>query len=267
MNIPTTSSIIRPALAAALIGLLVLGAALAHAEVEQQGNLRVTVSGKLSPHRLPRDGTSPVAVTVAGKISTTDETEPPQLRKLTIEINRHGQLVATGLPTCDAGAIQTASNGRALGACGPSLVGEGKYLGTITLPGAAPYPIKGKLLVFNGTENGKPVLLGHVYSPHPFATSFVIVFDIKRGGKGTYGTVLSANLNRALGSQRNLTGIEMTLSRSYSYKGSRRSFVSASCPAPSGVGAVVFPLARTTFGFADGRSLTTTVSRSCRARG
>ena len=246
--------------------LALVGAALAQAEVEQQGNLRVAVSGKLSPHRLPRRGSAPVSVSIGGKIATTDATQPPQLQTLTIEINRNGRLDATGLPTCRVAAIRTASNGRALGACGSSLVGEGKFFGTLTLPGAAPYPLEGKLLVFNGTEGNKHVLLGHVYSPHPFATSFVITFDIKSGGKGTYGTVLVADMKKALGTQKNLTGIEMTLNRRYSYRGKRRSYVSAGCPAPQGVNLVSFPLARTSFSFADGRTLTTTLNRSCKVR-
>lgn len=247
--------------------LALVGVALAQAEVQQTGNLRVAVSGKLLPRDLPRHGNAPVSVSVGGKITTTDETQPPQLRSLTIEINRHGQLDATGLPTCNVAAIRTASNGRALGSCGSSLVGEGKFFGTLTLPGAAPYPIEGKLLVFNGTEHGRQVLYGHVFSPHPFATSFVITFEIKSGGKGTYGTVLVADMKKALGTQKNLTGIEMTLNRRYSYKGKRRSYVSAGCPAPQGVNLVSFPLARTSFSFADGRKLTTVLNRSCRARG
>jgi hypothetical protein len=246
---------------------LLFAVAIARAESEQKGNLRITVDGKLSPHVLPRHGSAPVSVTVGGKISTDDETEPPKLRKLTIEINSHGRLNATGLSTCNVGEIRTASNGRALAACGPALVGRGKFFGTLTLPGAAPYPIEGKLLVFNGTEHGHPVLLGHIYSPHPFATSFVIIFEIKSGGRGTYGTVLTANLKKALGTQRNLTGIEMTLSRRYSYRGQSRSYVSAGCPAPSGVHVVGFPLARTSFGFADGRTLATVLNRTCGARG
>lgn len=263
----STHARIRVALAAALACLLAAGAVIAHAETSGKGTLRVTVSGKLSPHKLPRKGPAPVAVTVGGEVSTTDGTEPPQLRSLTIEINRHGHLDPTGLPTCKVSAIRTASNGRALGACGPALVGEGKFSGTITLPGAAPYPIEGKLLVFNGTEGKKHVLYGHIYSPHPFATSFVITFEIQQGAKGTYGTVLVANLKKALGTQRNLTGIEMTLKRRYSYKGRRRSYVSASCPAPKGFHGASFKLARTTFGFATGTKLTTVLNRSCGARG
>lgn len=252
-------------LAGALV--LMVAATLATAEPVQQGNLRVVVGGKLSPHTLPRKGTAPVSVTVGGQISTTDETEPPQLRRLTIEINRHGRLESVGLPTCNAGSIRTASNGRALATCGKALVGEGKFNGTITLPGSPAYPIDGKLLVFNGREHGHPVLLGHIYSPHPFATSFVISFAISSKKKGTYGTVLTADLRKALGTKKNLTGIEMTLSRRYSYKGRRRSYVSAGCPAPKGFHSTPYPLARASFSFADGRTLGTVLNRTCAARG
>jgi hypothetical protein len=251
-----------------LFATLVLGGgALASAEVAQKGDLRVSMSGKLSPHVLPRKGVAPVSVSVGGRISTTDETEPPQLRQMTVEINRHGRIESAGLPICNAGQIRTASNGRALATCGKALVGEGKFLGTITLPGSAPYPIEGKLLVFNGREHGRSVLLGHIYSPHPFATSFVISFAIRSIHGGTYGTILTANLRKALGSKKNLTGIEMTLSRRYSYKGKRRSYVSAGCPAPKGFSSIPYPLARTSFGFADGRKLSEVLNRTCGARG
>lgn len=264
----STKPILRAALPVALLaGLLALGAAYAGAEISGAGNVRVAVSGKLSPHTLPRSGTAPVSVSVGGKITTTDGTEPPQLHKLTIEINRHGRIDSTGLPTCKIGKIQTASSTLALHICGRALVGRGTFLGTITLPGAAPYPIEGKLLVFNGIEGGKHVLLGHVFSFHPFDTSFVIPFEIKSAGKGTYGTTLNANLAKSLGAQRNLTGIEMTLSRRYSFHGEHRSYVSAGCPAPKGSKLAAYSLARTTFAFANGLSVKTTLTRSCRARG
>jgi hypothetical protein len=258
----------RTTLIAVLVGataLLAL-AAFAAAEVTQQGDLRLSVQGKLSPKALPRQGVAPVSVSVAGKVSTTDGTEPPQLRRLTIEINRHGRIDSTGLPTCQATAIKTASNGHALAVCGPALVGDGKFFGTITLPGAAPYQIEGKLLVFNASEHGHPVLLGHIYSPHPFATSFVIAFKIVTKAKGTYGTTLVANLTEALGSQRNLTGIEMTLSRRYSYEGRSRSYISAGCPAPKGFPSATYPLARTSFAFAGGTELSTVLNRTCGAK-
>jgi hypothetical protein len=255
----------KPAIVLSL--LLLAGASLASAEIAQKGNLRVSISGKLSPHVLPRKGTAPVSVTVGGQISTTDETDPPQLRTMTVEINRHGRIESAGLPICNGSSIKTASNGRALATCGKALVGEGRFTGTITLPGSAPYPIEGKLLVFNGREHRHQVLLGHVYSPHPFATSFVFSFAITSKRKGTYGTVLTADMRKALGSKKNLTGIEMTLSRRYSYKGKRRSYVSAGCPAPKGFHSTPYPLARTSFSFADGRNLKAVLPRTCGARG
>ncbi|MGN6275676.1 MAG: hypothetical protein ACTHNP_07075 [Solirubrobacterales bacterium] len=253
------------ALTVALVALA--GSALALAESVQSGNLRVSMNGRLSPHTLPRKGTAPVSVTIGGKISTTDESEPPQLRKMRIEINRHGRIEFAGLPTCRTTQINTASNQRALAACGGALVGEGGFLGTISLPGSAPYPLEGKLLVFNGIEDGRHVLLGHIFSPHPFATSFVISFAIGGKAHGTYGTVLTADLRKALGSKKNLTGIEMTLSRRYTYKGRRRSYVSAGCPAPKGLPSVSYSLARIGFTFADGRKLGEVLSRTCKAKG
>jgi hypothetical protein len=254
------------ALALALI-LLALAAALAQAEVAQQGDLRVTVDGKLSPNALPRAGAAPVAVTVSGKIATTDGAAPPPLQKLEIEINRHGRIESAGLPACPRGQILNASNGRALAACGSSLVGRGRFFGAITLPGSPPYPIEGKLLAFNGREHGKPVLYGHIYSPHPFATSFLIAFQITSARHGAYGTALTADLAKALGGKRSLTGLEMTLSRRYSYKGKPRSYVSAGCPAPKGFPGATYPLARTSFSFASGASLTAVINRSCKAKG
>lgn len=260
----------RPRICALLgaLALLALGAGFAHgAEITQKGNVRVAIEGKLAPSTLPRSGAAPVAVSVAGKITTADESSPPQLHKLTIEINRHGRIDAHGLPTCRLSRIRTASNGHALAACRSSLVGEGKFFGTITLPGSAPYPIEGKLLLFNGTEGGHQVIYGHIFSPHPFATSFVITFAVSAQRRGEYGTTLTANLTKALGTQRNLTGLEMTLKRSFSFKGRRHSYISAGCPAPKGVPILSFPLARTSFAFAGNIQITETLNKTCKPRG
>jgi hypothetical protein len=241
-------------------------AAVAHAEIERNGDLQVAVTGKLSPQKLPREGDVPVSVSVAGNITTVDGSSPPQLEQMTISINRHGHFDYQGLPICKISQIQPASNGRALAACRPALVGSGKFFGTITLPGSPPYPLTGRLLVFNGREHGHQVLLGHVYSPHPFATSFVISFQIGKHANGPFGTVLIANLSKALGKKKNLTGIEMTLSRRYSYRGTRHSYVSAACPAPKGVPMVSFPLAKTSFSFAGKQKLEATLTRTCGVR-
>ena len=255
----------RLALALAVAAALCLGAALARAaEVTRQGNLQVAVAAKMRPQALPRTGAAPIAVSVGGHITTTDGTYPPQLQTLTIEINRQGRLEYAGLPLCPLAKIKLASTEHALSACHSSLVGQGTFYSNIVLKGEPPYPSKGRLLVFNGREGSHQVLFGHIYVLQPFATSFVITFQIKNA-HGTYGTALIADVAKALGNWGYLTGIEMTLSRRYTYHGARRSYLSAGCPAPKGFPSVNFPLARTSFRFPH-NTLTSTLVRRCDVR-
>lgn len=235
--------------------------------ITQKGNLRVAVSGKLSPRRLPREGVAPIAVSIGGTISSTDGTLPPQLKVLRVELNRNGKLDYAGLPTCVYSKIQPGSSSRALAGCRSALIGRGSFTANITLAGQEPYPTRGRLLVFNGLRGGKPVLYGHIYSPKPFATSFVIVFAVERIRKGVYGTALNAPLPKAMDAWGRLTGLEMTLSRRYNYKGRSHSFISSGCPAPRGFPGADFPLARTSFSFDGGTKLSSVFRSTCKVRG
>jgi DNA-binding beta-propeller fold protein YncE len=237
-------------------------------EVVQNGTLRLTAKGQIAPHSLPRRGAAPIAVTVSGKITTTDQTPAPQLRKMRIELNGNGRLDYAGLPTCPYNRIQPASTSRALAACRDALVGKGSFTAEISLAGQEqPYPTQGRMLLFNGRQHGKQVLFGQIYSARPFANSFVIVFAIQKLGKGTYGTALTASLPEALGSWGNLTGIEMTLRRRFRAHGRSHSYVSAGCPAPKGFPGATFPLARASFGFQGGKQLVSVLIDSCTAKG
>jgi hypothetical protein len=252
--------------AAMLLVPVLLLAGAASAEVVQRGNLQVTTSGGLSPKRLPRTGTAPIAITVGGGIATVDGNLPPQLKKLRIEFNRHGRLETTGLPECRIGQIQPASTAQALSACRPALVGRGSFSIEAVLGGQQPYPTKGRLLVFNGSYNGRPALLGQIYSAHPFTNSFVIPFRIARLRHKRYGLVLSARLPRAFTEWGYVTGLELVLERRYSYRGRSRSFISAGCPAAKGFREALFTLTRTTFTFSGQMKVSSTVSGDCKVR-
>jgi DNA-binding beta-propeller fold protein YncE len=242
------------------------GSGASASEVAQKGNLRLALGGSLAPSKLPREGSSPVAVAIDWKLSTTDQSAVPPLKQVRVEINRHGRFDYSGLPTCEIDRIQPASSERALAACRTALVGQGSFEADISLAGQERYATKGRLLVFNGRSKGKPVLLGQIYSPHPFATSFVIVFEVQQLGGGAYGTALSATLPKALASWGNLTGVRMKLSRRYSSGGKHHSYLSAGCPAPKGFPGASFPLTRTSFEFAGGLGLSQTLTRSCKVR-
>ncbi len=242
------------------------GWSLARAEVVQSGLLRVDITGAVSPRRLPREGTAPVAVSVGWKISTTDGSEPQKLKTVKIEINRYGVLDLRGLPVCPFSRIQPASTERALANCKTSRVGSGRFAAQVGLEGQEDYVASGKMIVFRGERNGKPLLYGHIYSESPFTISFVIPFEVRKGNHGTYGTSLTAKLPASLRTWGNLTEVDMRLSRSFRYKGRSESFISAGCPTPKGISLTAYSLARTAFGFEDGTHVSSTVSGVCKVR-
>lgn len=249
----------------AATALLALVAAVA-AETIQEGNLRVSVKGGISPRKLPRQGTAPVAVDFSGRISTTNGSSPPQLRRIEIGINRHGRLASRGLPVCRPAEIQPSTTDDALKICGRALVGEGRFSANVLLPEQAPFPSSGKVLAFNARIGGRPAILAHVYGSEPVPTSHVLPFEIRRA-RGTFATVLSASLPQVTSDWGYVTGLSMTLHRTYRYRGVRRTYLAAGCPAPQGFPGAVFPLVRAEFSFAGGRTIESVLTRSCGVRG
>jgi DNA-binding beta-propeller fold protein YncE len=232
-------------------------------EVTQRGKLRVTFSGQISPHALPRNGTAPVSASVGGRVSTTDGSNPPQLRRFSIAINRHAYFDYTGLPVCHLANIDPSTSAGALEACHSSLVGEGSFSANVKIPEQSPFPSEGKVLAFNGLLHGQPVILAHVFGTKPVPTSYVLPFSIK-GSQGTYGTILEASLPQVTGEWGYVTGMSMTLNRRFTYRGHKHSYMSAGCPAPAGFPGAVFPFTRSSFSFAGGPKLTSTLVRSCK---
>jgi len=244
-----------------LLSILIAGA---DAAVIQQGNLRITVLSQIKPFKLPRTGTAPIAVFVAGHIASVNGETPSQLQQMTIDVNRHGLLRSKGLPTCPLARIKTASSSRALSLCKEALVGSGRFWASVVFPDQRPYPTRGKLLIFNGREHGASVLYAHIFTTIPFATSFVIPFAISRVDKGPYATELTASLPQALGSWGFVDRIKLTLRRRYVAGGNHLSYFNAGCPAPAGTQSVSFPLARATFEFEDQNPITLGVAKTCR---
>jgi hypothetical protein len=256
----------KRATAVAAAAAILLAAPLAAAEVTQNGTLRVSFEGKIAPHRLPRASKAPVAVTLAGDIKTTDGTDPPQLRTIEMAINRNGKLDYKGLPRCNFHQIQPASTAEAKASCRRSLVGNGTFKAAVALPDQSPFPSNGKILAFNGNLHGKPVIYAHIYGTTPLPTSFVLPFEIEQG-KGNYATTLVAELPQVAAEWGFVQGVSLTLRRNFTYEGKRHSYLSAGCPAPKGFPGAVFSFAKASFGFEDGRTLSSTMTRSCGVRG
>ncbi len=249
-----------------LTALALLGAGIAQAELVQNGNLRISFSGGFAPHSLPRDRPAPVTVSVKGAIGTTDGSHPPALTRFQIALNRNGRISTVGLPVCTEPQLQATSSETARERCGPALVGSGTFKADVQFPTITPVPATGRMLAFYGRKGGQPAILLHLYGTAPVQTTFVLALTISHNPTGKFGTVFSARIPTLAGGVGSVTEVDMKIGRTYSYKGRRRSFISASCAAPAGFPGAIFSLARGTFSFADGRTIQTVLSRDCRVR-
>jgi hypothetical protein len=252
-------------------GLIVMTAALvvtagadrAGAEQTQRGVLVSALTGELRPLTLPRDRPAPIAVHLEARLRTTDGSLLPRVTGIEIGLPSQGVLSTRGLPVCPARRIRDTRTGEALSACGAALVGRGRLDALVTLPGQGPFPVRARLLVFNSRVGGRRAVLLHAGAADP-PTSSVLPLLV-RPGSGRFGTALVGHVSAALGPWPRLRRFEITLFRRYDHRGSRRSFLSASCPLPPGLPGF-FSFARTSYSFAGGQRIATAITRGCRAR-
>jgi hypothetical protein len=238
-------------------------AGLARAEVIQTGNVRVNFHAGFSPVSLPRETPAPITVERQGKISTTDGSHPPALRKMRVELNSAGQIDTRGLPACPTPRLQATSSTAALERCGPALVGRGSF--QAQLPVSNHLLVNGRALVFNGNVAGRPGMLIHIYISNPVRLTLVIPIRISHQ-EGKFGTVLTTNVPKLAGGEGSITELTLRIGRRFGVDGRQHSFLSAACAAPPGYPGALFSFARGNFTFADGRSMHTTLVRDCKVR-
>src|SRR5262249_55765177 len=155
-------------------------------------------------------------------ISAPAQGDLPKLTKIQIAINRHGRLDRRGLPLCRLGHINPSTTAEAIKACKSSLIGEGSFSAKVKIPEQSPFPSLGKVLAFHGALRGEPAIFAHIYGTKPAPTSYVWPFSIKKQ-KGPFGTILSASLPQVTGEWGYVTGIALSLDRSFASGGQRHS--------------------------------------------
>jgi hypothetical protein len=238
-------------------------ATVARAETIQSGDLRVSFDAGFTPKALPREEPAPISVDFEGRISTTDGTHPPALRQLRVELNSAGEVETRGLPQCPTALLQSTSSEQALQRCHDALVGKGTFVAQ--LPIERELLVGGQALVFNGTVGGRPGMLIHIYVSDPVQLTLVI--PIKIGHQdGRFGTVLTTTVPKLAGGSASIVQLKLKIGRRFNFGGERSSYLSAACAAPEGFPGAVFPFARSSFSFSDGRTMHTVLSRSCRVR-
>ena len=248
-----------------LLAAVPLGAGIAYGERVKRGDLLLSFNVGFTPHALPREQPAPVIVDLKGTVHTSSGEDPPQLRSISLDVNRYGQFYTRGLPVCPRGQLESTTTEVALERCRSALVGRGSFGATVDFADHDPFPVGGKILAFNGRSGGRPIILMHIYGENPVKATIVLKFKITHQ-PGIFGTVLSAKIPIIASDLGSVTKISLTFGRKYRHEGKERSFISARCAAPEGFPGAPFPLAKGTFVFANDQKVTMTLTRNCRVR-
>jgi hypothetical protein len=246
-----------------VLGLLLVFAATASGqrEVVRVGNLIFTDNGGISPSVLPRHGSAPITARIIGGIGTADGSHPPALRAVEAEVDRTIQLDAVGLPSCRAQQIQAQDTAAAKRACGDAIIGTGKAEVEVSFPEQAPFSATGPIVLFNGGVRGKTTLvLLHAYVNVPAPTAIVVPAKVTRIHRDRFGLAIDAQIPRIAGGAGSVTQFELKIGRSYTYRGERKSLLSAGCPSGNW-------MTRGKVSFADGTRVGVSHVFACTPRG
>lgn len=254
--------------AGSLLAALALGflpAVQAGAERTGGGGVVVSLDGSIAPRSLPRHRPAPISVLLEGTVRGDGGKLPPPMKTIELAFGARGGIDTAGLPRCPRSRLRDATRQQALARCGDALVGRGRLEAEVPLDPQRPLIANAGALAFNGRAGGRPAVWLHAYSASP-PVSFVLPFHLQRARTGAFGILMRAPVAAALGSWPRLRGFEIRLGRSYRAGGVRRSYLNAGCPLPPRFHTLSVPLARATYSFASGPTLSTTILRRCAVR-
>lgn len=191
-------------------------------------------NGGISPTKLPKHGSAPVTARIEGEVKTQDGSHPAALQDLEAEIDHTIVVDAVGLPTCKETQLQATSSATAKKVCGDAIVGKGTAEVEVAFPEQKPFRSTGPLLLFNGGVHGATTtVLLHAYVDVPAPTAVIVRATVTRIHQGRYGLRLKAHIPEVAGGAGSATAFELAIGRRYTYKGRKKSFLSAGCPTGS----------------------------------
>lgn len=223
--------LIRIACAAVFAGLIVAASAIAKPEKFQVGNLFLTDNGQILPTRLPRDVQAPITGSVVGRIGTTDGSHPPAIRGLVADFDKTIHINATGLPTCGKGQLEASPTATVRKVCADAIVGTGEGEVEVAFPEQAPFTATGPITLFNGGIHGAATIVYiHVYVNVPAPTAVVATAAVTRIHRGHFGLHVVAQIPKIAGGAGSPTGFSVRIHRTFTYRGKKVSYLTASCP-------------------------------------
>jgi hypothetical protein len=222
---------IRTVVVGTVFALIVAASAVAKPEVVRVGNLFLRDNGGITPRKLPKHEQAPIAAHLNAQIGTNDGTHPPAIRSVIADFDKTIEVHAKGLPVCDQSQLLARSTKDVKKACPDSIVGSGQAEVEVAFPEQAPIIAKGPIYLFNGGVHGGSTLLYiHTYVNVPAPTAVVAATKITPINRGHYGMHTVSKIPVIAGGYGSVTKFKITIDRTFTYKGKKQSYLTASCP-------------------------------------
>jgi len=224
-------NLLRAISAAAILVLILVTGASGERKVECAGNICVTDDGGISPTKLPRRGKAPITARLHGGVESRDGSHPPALESIQIDIDKTLAVDAVGLPVCRRAQLEATNSATARRACREAIIGSGEAEVEVAFPEQTPFRSTGPLILFNGgVHGGVTTVLLHAYVDVPAPTAIVTKATIARIHQGPYGLRIQARIPKIAGGSGSATRFELKVGRRYTYKGRKKSYLTAGCP-------------------------------------
>jgi hypothetical protein len=219
-----------PKVALAATAVCLVCAAAAYGIKGEFGTTVVSTTANLLPRELPAHGGAPVTLSNITRIKSKDGTQPPALKSLTFQLDKHGFVETKGIPVCTTAKLEGTTPKQARKRCAGALIGEGMGKAKVALPGKAPVEISSPLSFFNAPPlGGNPSLIAHAYETVPTPKTLLVPIVIERVKHGRYGFQAKVELPPIAEGFGAATLAEATLGRTFKHGGKEVGYINAYC--------------------------------------
>jgi hypothetical protein len=218
------------ALAVTVVAIVLACAAVAVAVTTQIGNLKVSATAEFQPRAFPEHGTVPARFSSILRIKSVNGDQPPALKTLVFEFDKHGRLNFNGVPTCTMAKLEGTTPSEARKRCAGALLGTGAGKARVEMPGKPPFTISSPISIFNAPpEGGRPAMIAHAYETVPAPQALLVPFTIEKVNHGRYGYRTEIQLPPIAGGDGAAILAEASFGRTYTRHGHKVGYAEAEC--------------------------------------
>jgi hypothetical protein len=206
-----------------------------------------TFSGGFVPVALSRSAPTPIALRLSTEVSEPDDTRPPALSELDLELDRRLESNFGKVPACRYIPLSDAPS--VSEACRGSVVAIGRVQVEIQFPEEEPVYTAGDLTAYNRIEHGRHSFLVAASLTVPTPETLLIDFPIAPDNDDHYGMRAKGSIPKIAGGSGSITRFVLRF---------KRGIFSATCPRDDLI------RMRQRAVFADGTSLQGELVRTCK---